>query len=189
MDREQIILLLQERLKPKRFQHSLGVEQSAVELAGIHGADIVKASTAALLHDVMRCYNGSELLDMAAKYGIEPGEYECSYPKVLHAPLGAEYARRELGITDEEIINAIARHTTAAPAMTLLDKVIYISDAIEPGRSYDGVERLRQLAHVDLDRCLLDIIDESIELMERKGKPVHPDSYEALHYYKKELCK
>lgn len=188
MNREDFLKLIEGRLKPKRVRHSLGVEQYALKMAKLYGADETKASTAALLHDIMRSEEPENMPKLALAYGIQPDEYELQRPMVLHAKLGAAYAEKELGITDGEILQAIALHTTAAPHMSKLDKIIYISDAIEPNREYDDADRLRKLAMEDLDRCLLDVIAGSIEVMEkRKGRPAHPKSYEAYEYYKKLL--
>lgn len=185
MNRDDIIEIISRKLEPKRVRHCLGVEEYALKLADRYDEDRAKASTAALLHDIMRAEPRESMPGLARGYGIEPSEYELENPICLHAPLAAAYAEQELGITDGDILKAIALHTTAAPAMHRLGKIIFISDAVEPNRVYDDADRLRRLSMESLDGCLLEVIKGSIELMEAKGRIAHPLTYAAYDYYDK----
>lgn len=167
---------LRESLSPKRMKHSLEVYDQAITMALKFCADVQKAGTAGLYHDCAKGMSIEEQLAKCEEYGIQLSEDDLKCPPVIHAPLGAEIAKREYGINDEEILNAIRRHTVAGKEMTLLDKIIYVADMIEPGRDFEGVETLRMVAGYDLDKAYRLCLKQSLEFNEKKGKPIHPDT-------------
>ncbi len=170
---------LQSMLKPKRYRHSLGVAESAVELAKRHGVDENKAYTAGLLHDAAKNLSDDEMIGACRDYGIEPNAVELNTPSLLHGAVAAELIKVEFGVFDQEISEAIRVHTVGKADMSDLDKIIYIADMIEPSRSFDGVERLRKLAPVDLDRAMAESLRQTLEYNLRKGTPIHPASVDA----------
>ena len=165
---------LAKRLSPKRFRHSVGVSQTAQSLAVRFGCDTDKAKLAGLLHDLAREVPVNELLPRALAFGIVVCDIERSEPVLLHAPLAAKMAQGEWGIDDVEILQAIILHTTGGLNMTLLDKIIYLADAIEPSRKFKGVDKIRELAHNDLDKALLLALDQSICYIVRHSGLIHP---------------
>lgn len=173
---------LRNMLNEKRYNHSMGVEREAVKLARIYGADIRKARIAGLLHDCAKGYKDAGALEAAARYGLQPDQYQVQAPKLLHAPLGAKIAAADYGIKDPEILSAIEYHTTGKENMTLLEKIIYIADMVEEGRSFPGVGALRDLAHADIDSALAASIRQCVEHVKSKGSVLHPDSLHALAY-------
>ena len=168
-------------LKPKRMPHVLGTEQEAVRLARQYGADVTKAQIAALLHDCTKKLNRDEQLTLCAHYGIVPDPLERQTLKLLHAKTGAAVARDLFGV-DDDIYNAIYWHTTGKADMTVLEKVIYMADYVEPNRVFDGVDDLRDAVHTDLDMGLLMGLQDSIEEMTERGNPVHYRTVEAKEY-------
>lgn len=165
-----------------RFAHSLGVADSARELAKIYGADEEKAYTAGLLHDVMKDKTPSELRDMIEnKYGVPLSDVEKSNHKLYHAIAGSLFVKNELGVTDEEILNAIRYHTTGRKNMSLLEKVIFIADFISPDRNYDGVERMREKAKISLEKAMEEGLQFTIIELSQKLQPIHPDSIDAYN--------
>lgn len=168
-------------LKPKRMPHVLGTEQEAVRLAKQYGADVTKAQIAALLHDCTKKLNRDEQLALCAHYGIVPDPLERQTLKLLHAKTGAAVARDLFGV-DDDIYNAIYWHTTGKADMTVLEKVIYMADYVEPNRVFDGVDDLRDAVHTDLDMGLLMGLQDSIEEMTERGNPVHYRTVEAKEY-------
>ena len=168
-------------LKPKRMPHVLGTEQEAVRLARQYGADVTKAQIAALLHDCTKKLNRDEQLALCAHYGIAPDPLERQTLKLLHAKTGAAVARDLFGV-DDDIYNAIYWHTTGKADMTVLEKVIYMADYVEPNRVFDGVDDLRDAVHTDLDMGLLMGLQDSIEEMTERGNPVHYRTVEAKEY-------
>lgn len=168
---------LKRRLKPSRYRHSLGVAETAAELAARFGTDIEQARLAGLLHDCAREFSNDSLLEEAEHRGLAIGEVERAMPLLLHAPLGALLVREIYGVEDAAICQAIARHTVGAAGMTPLDKIVWYADMIEPGRDYPQVERLRKLAReATLDEMLLVGLSESIIFVVRKQHLIHPDT-------------
>ena len=173
-------------LKSRRMPHVLGTEQEAACLAEKYGADVTAARIAALLHDCTKKLDLSQQLSLCRHYGIELDEMEQSYLKLLHSKTGAAVAKDRFGVS-EEIYEAIYYHTTGKADMTLLEKIIYLADYIEPSRSFPGVEELRAAVHEDLDRGLCRALADSIEELQGYGSPVHPNTREALEYIQREI--
>ncbi len=165
-------------VKAKRIPHIRGIEQEAVKLAHRWGADEDEARTAAILHDCTKYLNLQEQLHLCDKYGILLDTVEQSTLKLLHAKTGAAIARAVYGVSDA-VYEAIFWHTTGKADMSLLEKVIYIADYMEPSRSFDGVERLRSLVYQDLDAAVLLGLEMTIEEMKKNGYPVHYRTVEA----------
>ena len=165
-------------LKHKRIPHVLGTEQEAIRLAERYGADVERARRAALLHDCTKKLEMEEQLALCERYGIALDELEQAALKLLHSKTGAAIAREVFGV-DEEVYSAIWYHTTGRAGMTLLEKIIYLADYIEPTRDFPGVEPLRKACYEDLDKGLLLGLEMSIEEMRRMGNPVHHATVEA----------
>lgn len=168
-------------LKPKRMPHVLGTEREAVRLAERYGADVTKARIAALLHDCTKKLDMDEQLALCRQYAIPLDELEQKALKLLHSKTGAAIAR-DVFAADDEIYNAILYHTTGKPDMTLLEKIIYLADYIEPTRDFPGVETLRRTVYEDLDRGLLLGLTMTIDEMEEMGNPVHHMTRDARDY-------
>ena len=165
-------------LKYKRIPHVLGTEQEAIRLAERYGADVEKARVAALLHDCTKKLDMEEQLALCRRYGIQLDELEQKALKLLHAKTGAAIARDVFGV-DDEIYRAIWWHTTGHANMTLLEKIIYLADYIEPSRDFPGVDKLRSVCYKDLDEGLLLGLEMTIEEMTSMGNPVHHATIEA----------
>ena len=173
-------LFARERLSAKRYGHTLRVAQTAVDLARAHGVDPGRARLAALLHDAARERSSEEFLCLAEDLGLDVGGPERESPKLLHGPVAAELARRELGVEDGEVLEAIRAHTTGRPGMGPLSLVLYVADKIEPARDYPSVENLRRLARRDLRAAAAESLRRSIAHNEERGRPTHPASIETL---------
>jgi len=165
-------------LKFSRIPHVLGTEEEAIRLAQSYGADVEKVRRAALLHDCTKRLPLEAHLALCEKYGIEVDEMEKTSPNLLHAKTAAALAKHVYGQSDE-VCGAIAFHTTGKPEMTLLEKILYIADYIEPTRTFPGVEKLRKAVYADLDRGVLMGMENTIALMESRGVPVHPNTVRA----------
>ena len=165
-------------LKHKRIPHVLGTEQEAIRLAERYGADVEKARVGALLHDCTKKLDLPEQLALCERYGIPLDELERQTLKLLHAKTGAAIARDVFGV-DKEIYNAILWHTTGRAGMTLLEKILYLADYIEPSRDFPGVDKLRTVCYKDLDAGLLMGLEMTIGEMNALGSPVHRATIEA----------
>ncbi len=174
---------LKSTLLEKRYIHSLGVMDTAVALAKKYGADEQKAAIAGLLHDCAKNYSKEDMYALCREYDICLDDVISKSTGLIHGLLGAEVARREYGVDDEEIYDAIYYHTVGKPAMSLLTQIIYIADGIEPNRHYDGVDRIRELADENLDKALLLQIDYTIKSVLSKGALLHINTVDTRNYY------
>lgn len=179
---EVLIEKLKQNLDEKRFNHSLGVMETAAKLAKHYGVDMEKAEIAGLLHDCARCMDTFSQLKMAENFGILLDDVSRREKALIHGPLGAVLAKRDYGITDNEILNAIKIHTTGDANMSLLEKIIFLADYIEPGRCFPGVEKLRAKAFKDLDEAILDAFDLTIKYVLDKGSLLHPKTITARNF-------
>ena len=168
--------------KERRYFHTLGVVKEAVRLAPKYGVEVEKAKIAALLHDCAKNFEHDRFLEIAAEYGVTLEDIAIKEPALIHAFLGAAVAYRDYGVTDKEILDAIYYHTTARANMTNLEKLIYIADMIEPGRTMPQAEELRRMVEENLDDALIYAIDCSIKHVIKKGRIIHPDSIAARNY-------
>lgn len=171
-----------EYLKPKRIPHVAGCEKEAVRLAERWGVDREKAATAGILHDITKKLNFDEQLNLCDKYGIIFSTAELSYPALLHARTGAALARELFGIADD-IFEAIRWHTTGKPDMTLLEKIIYLADGIEPTRDYPSVEKIREAAYEDIDKAMALSLERSLQYIRSRGEEPFTDTAEAYKWY------
>jgi predicted HD superfamily hydrolase involved in NAD metabolism len=173
---------LEETLSFKRFKHSIGVMDTAVKLAKKYDEDKEKAAIAGILHDCARHIEGQKVFELCKRYGIEVNYITSLQPQLLHGPIGAALARDVYGVEDEDVIRAIDCHTTGKENMTLLDKIVFIADYIEPGRKFYGVEEIRDLAFKDLNKAVLLSLENTIRHILNKGILIHPDAINARNY-------
>lgn len=169
-------------LAPKRVAHVAGCESEAVLLAKRWGEDEEAAATAGILHDVTKKLSYDEQLILCEKYGIICDKAELSAPKLLHAKTGAALARAEFGVS-EAIYEAIRWHTTGKKDMTLLEKIIYLADYIEPNRDFEGLDKLRELAYSDIDGAMALGLEMSLEDIRSRGDEPYKDTVEAYEWY------
>ncbi|WP_086443954.1 bis(5'-nucleosyl)-tetraphosphatase (symmetrical) YqeK [Candidatus Enterococcus lemimoniae] len=180
--REELMQEVQMHMSERRFQHVLGVEETAVALAAKYGASEEKASIAALTHDYAKERPNEEFEMIIQRDGYD--QELLNYGNAIwHGLVGASMVQRELGIKDEEIIEAIRLHTTGAAKMSLLDKIIYVADYIEPGRNFPGVKEARELALVDLDEAVAyETKHTLLHLIEQEQK-IYPKTIETYNYW------
>lgn len=178
---------LEKELNPHRYTHTLGVMYTAAGLAFAYRFPHRNAMMAGLLHDCAKCLSDEERLSLCEEYGISVSDIEKRQPHLLHGKVGAMLAKEKYHVTDPSLLHAITVHTTGAPQMSLLDKILFVSDYIEPGR--DKAQRLdviRAMAYRDLDRCVYMILEDTIKyLRERKETDMDPLTIESYQYYKK----
>lgn len=174
-DREiDITRKIKESMSALRWQHSLGVAQTAEALAAFWGADREKAWWAGILHDYAREMPEDQLVKTAQEYGLTVLDEEKAGPVVLHAPVGAFLVKEDFDIRDPEILSAIAKHTVGGESLSLLDKIIFLADMIEPGRDWPGVEKLRTMVYQDMDGAMAEALAGTIQYLRVQNRRVHP---------------
>lgn len=175
---------LRKRLKPRRYEHTLGVSYTAICLAMRYGCDLKQAELAGLLHDCARQYKTDEMIQQCKNYQIDISEAERRNPLLLHAKLGAKMASSEYHVEDPAIASAIRYHTTGRPCMTLLEKIIYLADYIEPRRDQaPDLEIVRPLAFQNLDECIYQVMKHILEYLEQTGGVIDETTKQAYLYY------
>lgn len=180
LTREALMQRVQMQMSEQRFVHVKGVEEVAVALAKKYGASVEKASIAALTHDYAKERPDEEFQMIIQKEGFPPALL--AYGNAIwHGVVGASMVKRELGITDEEILQAIRLHTTGAKEMRLLDKIIYVADYIEPNRQFPGVEKARLLAFADLDQAVAYETWHTLRYLIEKQRKIYPKTLEAYN--------
>ncbi|MDO4481289.1 MAG: bis(5'-nucleosyl)-tetraphosphatase (symmetrical) YqeK [Bacillota bacterium] len=168
MDTNEIMSLLRKNLKESRLKHTLGVRDTAVELARHYGCDIEKAEKAGLLHDFCKNLSTEESDFLVKKYDI--GSEYLGNTALAHSKTASKVLEYEYGVNDREILDAIECHTVGKPGMKMLEKILYVSDAIEPGRDYPGVDEIRKLAFEDINKACIRVLDQSIRYVLSKGE-------------------
>lgn len=172
---EEMKRLLKESLPLKRYKHSLEVYETAVKLAKEHKLDVDKVAVAALLHDCGREVAGRDSLAKAAELGIAVDETEANQPILLHAKLGVYYARHKYGVEDQEILDGILYHTTGAKNMTPLAMAVYLADLLEPTRDFPGIEDMRRLAKVDMEKAMMRAYAQTVRYLLEYDLLIHPN--------------
>lgn len=179
--------ILQDELSKSRYEHSLGVEFTSSALAMKYDTNIIeKAKMAGLLHDCTKHISKKEHMILCKNNNVEITEVEERNPHLMHGKTGAIHAKNKYSITDNEILSAINYHTTGRPDMTLLEKIVFTADYIEPGRSTaPNLDRIRQIAFDDIDVAVYEILNDTISYLRSDNKEIDTTSIDTYNYYKK----
>jgi predicted HD superfamily hydrolase involved in NAD metabolism len=167
----------------QRYEHTLRVARLADRLAQAHGENAGRARLAAMLHDLARLYSAERLVRECEQRGMPIDAFERRHPIVLHARLGAELARERFGVEDEAVLQAIRRHTLAAPFMSRLDAIVYLADGLEPGRAFPERAAYEALAFENLETALATVLRSSIAHLRKNGLEPAPQTLAALAAY------
>lgn len=185
-ENKEYIKFLKKRIDDDRLEHSKNTAKEAVKLAKRYGVDPEKAYVAGLLHDAAKGKCRFGLRKLAQEYDMTIDEFEQRNPELTHGKLGAIMVNRQLGVKDKEILSAIRWHTTGKANMSMLEKIIYIADIIEPGRNFDGIDAIRKLAKANIDDAMILALESVMKFVHSKGFALHPKSIEAYQYLKKQ---
>ena len=179
---DEIEVYLKKNLKEHRLLHSLRVKDMAIKMAKFYNIDSEKTRIAALVHDCAKNKKSEELTNIVKKYGYDINK-ECKKNiQLLHGLAGAIIAKNLMGIEDQDILNAVRYHTTGRENMSMLEKIIYLADYIEPGRKYPGVEKVRQLAFQDIDKALINSFNITIKYVIERNEILHLDTIKGRNF-------
>lgn len=173
MNLEKLREATRSQMPDKRWKHTLGVVETALDLASRYGGDSVKSELAALLHDYSKAWSIDRMESVIRERSL-PRELLEHDKELWHAHVGAWAVQDEHGIEDAEVLDAIRYHTSGREGMTQLDKIVCLADYIEPGRDYPGVDRIRELASESLEKALVAAFDSTIEVLMKRGKRIFP---------------
>lgn len=181
---------LKKHLTKERYEHTLGVAYTATAMAMKYNPDtsnslfIQKAKVAGLLHDCAKCMENEKKLKICNKNNISYSQIELENPYLLHGKVGAFIAQQKFNIQDKDILNAITWHTTGRPNMSLLEKIVFIADYIEPSRKpISELDVIRKLAFEDIDQAMIKILSNTLHYLERKGIPIDSMTQETYNSY------
>lgn len=179
---------VQQRLSERRWRHTLGVAYTSAALTMRYDTDELDAAfTAGLFHDIAKEYSPEETLSLCRQYRVRPTPVEQRNPVLLHGRLGAAIAKGQYGIADEQLLNAIRYHTTGRPGMTLLEKIVFTADYIEPlrQRRIGNLHVIRPLAFSDLDAAIIRITEETMQYLGGRGKEIDDMTMKTHDYYQR----
>lgn len=184
MKKKKAVKLVEDKLPKKRFEHSMRVAETAVQLAELYNGDADKVEIAGILHDFAKYDELSMMYQIVTKYKLD-SEMLAFNSEILHGPVAACIMKHEHGIDDEEIINAIFNHTTGRKQMSLTEKIIFTADYIEPGRTQPGVDDIRTIVYNEkqLDKAIYMISKRTVEYLLSKDEVIYPRTIECLNYY------
>ncbi len=180
--------IIKNRLSQNRYEHSMGVARVAEKMAARFGVDPRKAFITGVFHDYAKNLGSAKLLEIAGTAGLITDRTEEETPDLLHAPVGAYLLETGLEVDDAEMLEAVRAHTIGSTHMSTLDKIIYLADMIEPGRSeYPHLERLRQLSEYDLDGAMLLGVESTIIYCLERGRLLHPRTVEVRNEFLRKI--
>jgi predicted HD superfamily hydrolase involved in NAD metabolism len=172
-------------LKPSRYLHTIGVEEVSCDLAAINRCDMDKAAIAGILHDCAKAMTIDEMLDLCRMYNVQVSDIEARNESLLHSRAGALLARHKYGIEDQDIMDAIKYHTTGRPGMSVLEKIVFVADYIEPyRRKLPDIDKIREAAYEDLDRAVVMVAGNTLSYLKESGREIDKTTEETYDYYK-----
>ncbi len=169
-------------LSEKRYNHTLGVLETSILLAKTHGVSEERASLAAILHDYAKPLSYEDALKIVDDFGIILDEETLKSSEIIHGPIAAYFAKEKFNIEDEDVLNAIYYHTTGRENMSTLEKIIYLSDYIEPNRNFPGIGIIRELALQDLDKAVFLGMNNTIKYLIDRNIPIHTNTIKGRNY-------
>ncbi len=173
---KEMIKILEEKLSTRLVEHSIGVAETAAQIASVKGLSVDKAKQAGFFHDYAKQLPAGQLLEAARNCYWNVDQLEMSLKKVLHAPAASFLLFYELGITDIEVLEAVRFHTIGNPRMSEIARILFLADKIEPGRKFPGLAEIRGLIDRDFNQALINLCNLSLEYNIKQFRQIHPDT-------------
>lgn len=187
MNEQQAWLFIEQALKLKRYEHTVRVVEEAERLQAKYGGDLAKIRYAAIIHDYAKYRDPDEMRATVRENAELPQNLLTFGDELLHAFVGAEYLRAEQGVTDEQILNAVRYHTTGRKGMTLEEKIVFLADYIEPGRTFKEADEARAAATENLDKACFAALKNTILFLASQSESIYPDTFEAYNELQQNL--
>ncbi|PKR79058.1 phosphohydrolase [Halalkalibacillus sediminis] len=189
MKTEQALAHSKEVLNQKRYEHVERVTETALRLADLHGENASKIGIAAALHDFSKDMDRDVLRSWIINSGDLPKDLLHYHHELWHGPVGSKVVERMFLLNDPEILDAIRYHTTGRIHMSTTDKIVFIADYIEPGRTFEAVHEARDLAQSDLDHACRYALKHSIDFLMNRKQPIYPDTFQAYNQLTQQIYK
>jgi nicotinate-nucleotide adenylyltransferase len=171
-------------LSEKKFIHSLCVADQSVKLAEYYKQDIMKSYIAGLLHDYAKEFTSTEKIIMSHELGLELDGVLRQQPDLIHPFLASKIAQKKLNVNDREILDAIAYHTTGRSGMSIIEKIVYLADCIEPNRTYSDTIKIRELCYKNINQAMRNRLNSVVSQNLMRNRKIHKFSIEAINYFK-----
>ncbi|WP_147802963.1 bis(5'-nucleosyl)-tetraphosphatase (symmetrical) YqeK [Alkalicoccus halolimnae] len=181
MNEAHALKAVKDALKPVRYEHTVRVLETADQLCSLYGGNRNKIRLAAILHDYAKYRPAEEMRNKVSSSDKLPDNLQLFGDELLHSFVGAVFVEEELEVKDREILEIIAVHTTGKRNMTLEQKIVFLADYIEPGRTFSGAETARKKAEKSLDEACLTVLSQTISFLSEKRWPIYPDTFEAYN--------
>lgn len=172
---------LKKHLSKKRYKHSIMVSRTAEALADKYNVSRAIVRYAALAHDIAKEMTDEEALEYIKSYNIKLDESILENPNLAHGEIGAILLMEKFDCTNEDVLDAVRWHTYGNEVMSIIAKIVYVADIIEPTRDFDGVEELRELAFIDLDRAIIRYYEMSMEYLNSNKKKIHQNTFDMIN--------
>lgn len=182
MRKDKAIKIVQPALTKERFEHTLRVAETAVELADLYHVSKEKIELAAIFHDYAK-YRPLEEMKQFILNSQLPNDLLDYHHEIWHGPVASVVVDEQFGIIDKEIKGAIRYHTTGKANMGTFEMVLFLADYVEPGRSFPGIEEVRRMAHKDLNQACWMVSRNTLQFLISKDATIYPDSFHAYNYF------
>jgi predicted HD superfamily hydrolase involved in NAD metabolism len=182
LSRDELLSKVEESMSEKRFSHVLGTQETAIQLAKRFGADVEKVSIAGLVHDYAKERSNEEMIRVIVENHLDEDIISFGN-QIWHGIAGVVLIEKELGVRDSEILQAVSVHTTGSSNMSLIDKIIYVADYIEPNRHFEGINEVRRLAEVDLDEVVKYETEHTLLCLLKEKRAIYPKTIETFNRY------
>ncbi|WP_079708437.1 bis(5'-nucleosyl)-tetraphosphatase (symmetrical) YqeK [Paraliobacillus ryukyuensis] len=186
MERQEALDIVKKQLNQKRYDHTIRVTDTAIALAKQYQENEKSVEMAAIFHDYAKYRDKDEMQRVIVESDL-PKDLLDYHAELWHGPVGALLVQREVGITNEAILSAIHWHTTGKVHMSKIEKIVFLADYIEPGRSFPGIEEVREQAWINLDYACFMALQNTIAYLVSKQQLVYPDTVHAYNYFNKQL--
>jgi predicted HD superfamily hydrolase involved in NAD metabolism len=180
MNKNEAMAIVEAHLTKKRFEHTLRVAETAVKLAEIYHVSAEKAELASIFHDYCK-YRSLDEMKRIIQSTYLPKDLLLYHHELWHGPVASIMIEREYGISDEAIQSAIYYHTTGRAHMSDLELIVFVADYIEPGRSFPGLNEVREMAKQDLVKTAWMVSRNTIQYLMEKKNRIYPDTFHAYN--------
>ena len=189
-DFEETIKSVKKVQTKQRYNHTIGVAYTAASLAMKYETSVDQAFLAGILHDCAKCISDQKLIEKCEQNNIFISDFERKCPYLLHSKLGSYYASSKYEIKNQDILNAITYHTTGRPNMSMLEKIIFVADFIEPNRfKASNLDEIRKISFENIDMTVFIILKNTIDYLTKNDSPIDSTSIETYEYYKQLINK